>query len=422
MKKLEMNENWELEEVNNIDAIFVVLLKHGSFDQGYVEASSTDDILMQDAYNNLVAQYNDCGCDEQTKIYLIKVPNTKQTNELCNTGLFNGSSCDPHVIEATRDLFNRADCEPISCWTGCGLTESKKKKKTLGGYITITTGDPALNIKHFNKCMGTDGLGEPYGHTLVVGDTLPDGPIATTADASDAGNTGGDAGTGEGGAVGESLNEAKIEASEKALRELIEKEYNEDKSKIHIFETDMDEDGIFTAHFDDEDVDFSHLQWHNLSDEEKENGRPCCSFMLSGGLNGPGEWTDYLGDIKALFEKIKKELGLHAIIYEGSTDILDDLWDIKVFLYHDSDLEETKESLTEDLIVIEPEEAKDKLYELKAQIENCDDPKVRKNLLVLMNVYLFQTFFGGMPRSSDERDALKPGEDEMIHSDLTKAE
>ena len=136
-------------------------------------------------------------------------------------------------------------------------------------------------------------------------------------------------------------------------------------------------------------MDFSKLQWHDLTDEEIEEGRPCCSLMLSGGLNGSGDWTDYLGDLWKLFKDFKK-LGLHAIIYEGSTDILDDLWDVKVFLYHDRD--DVKESLTEDLIVIEPEEGKEKIEELKAQIENCDDPKVRKSLLTLMNIYLFQTY------------------------------
>ena len=114
-KKIEINENWEPVEVEDLSNLFVVLFKQGSFDQGYVEAFDTDDVLMQSAYDNLAKQYNDCGCDECTKIYLIKLPNTEQVQGMCNTGLFNGNCCDPHVIEATRDLFNRADCEQISC-------------------------------------------------------------------------------------------------------------------------------------------------------------------------------------------------------------------------------------------------------------------------------------------------------------------
>lgn len=114
-KKIEINENWEPVEVEDLDNLFVVIFKHGSFEQGYVEAFDTNDVLMQSAYDSLAKQYDDCGCDELTKIYLIKVPNTKQTVDMCNTGLFKGNCCDPHVIEATRDLFNRADCEQLSC-------------------------------------------------------------------------------------------------------------------------------------------------------------------------------------------------------------------------------------------------------------------------------------------------------------------
>ena len=221
-KKIEINENWEPVEVEDLDNLFVVIFKQGSFEQGYVEAFDTNDVLMQSAYDSLAKQYDDCGCDESTKIYLIKVPNTKQTVDMCNTGLFNGNCCDPHVIEATRDLFNRADCEQLSCWEGCGLTEAKKKKKRNknkviipGGYLTVTTGDPALNIKHFNNCMGTGGLQNPDAPHLVVGDTLPNGPIADS-EASDAGS--GESGTasgGEGGGMGESLDEK----DEKSLTE-----------------------------------------------------------------------------------------------------------------------------------------------------------------------------------------------------------
>ena len=217
-KKIEINENWEPVEVEDLDNLFVVIFKQGSFEQGYVEAFDTNDVLMQSAYDSLAKQYDDCGCDESTKIYLIKVPNTKQTVDMCNTGLFNGNCCDPHVIEATRDLFNRADCEQLSCWEGCGLTEAKKKKKRNknkviipGGYLTVTTGDPALNIKHFNNCMGTGGLQNPDAPHLVVGDTLPNGPVADTS-SSDAGS--GDS-VSEGGGMGESLEEK----DEKSLTE-----------------------------------------------------------------------------------------------------------------------------------------------------------------------------------------------------------
>lgn len=221
-KKIEINENWEPVEVENLDNLFVVIFKHGSFEQGYVEAFDTNDALMQSAYDSLTKQYDDCGCDELTKIYLIKVPNTKQTVDMCNTGLFNGNCCDPHVIEATRELFNRADCEQLSCWEGCGLTEAKKKKKKNknkviipGGYLTITTGDPTLNIKHFNNCMGTGGLQNPDAPHLVVGDTLPNGPIADSGTGDAGSGESGAASGGEGGGMGESLEEK----DEKSLTE-----------------------------------------------------------------------------------------------------------------------------------------------------------------------------------------------------------
>ena len=220
-KKIEIDENWEPVEVEDLDNLFVVIFKQGSFEQGYVEAFDTNDVLMQSAYDSLAKQYDDCGCDESTKIYLIKVPNTKQTVDMCNTGLFNGNCCDPHVIEATRDLFNRADCEQLSCWEGCGLTEAKKKKKRNknkviipGGYLTVTTGDPALNIKHFNNCMGTGGLQNPDAPHLVVGDTLPNGPIADSG-TSDVGSGEYGAASGEDGGMGESLEEK----DEKSLTE-----------------------------------------------------------------------------------------------------------------------------------------------------------------------------------------------------------
>ena len=102
------------------------------------------------------------------------------------------------------------------------MTEAKKKKKRNknkviipGGYLTITTGDPALNIKHFNNCMGTGGLQNPDAPHLVVGDTLPNGPIADSG-AGDAGSgESGAASGGEGGGMGEGLEEK----DEKSLTE-----------------------------------------------------------------------------------------------------------------------------------------------------------------------------------------------------------
>ena len=43
-KKIEINENWEPVEVEDLDNLFVVIFKQGSFEQGYVEACDTNDV------------------------------------------------------------------------------------------------------------------------------------------------------------------------------------------------------------------------------------------------------------------------------------------------------------------------------------------------------------------------------------------
>lgn len=79
------------------------------------------------------------------------------------------------------------------------------------------------------------------------------------------------------------------------------------------------------------------------------------------------------------------------------------------------------EELNEDLIIIDANKAKDKLYALKDEIEKAEG-NLKFFLCNLFDIYLFQVFSGGMPVSSEERDAIPEGEDEMIHSDLTKEE
>jgi len=205
MKKYIINENWEQEEIEDLSDLFIVLLKHGSFDAGYTEAFDTDDVKMQEVFNSLVNQYEETGCDELTHIYLIKLPNTPQVVSMVEPTIYNGNSNDPTMLSLLSSFYNRADCEEINHWCGAGLTESKKKKKNYPfSSVTYTTGDIGLNIKHFNKCMGTDGLGDAdQQHHQVVGDTLPDGPIAASSDAGTSSGEG--ASAGEGGGVAESL-------------------------------------------------------------------------------------------------------------------------------------------------------------------------------------------------------------------------
>ena len=53
--------------------------------------------------------------------------------------------------------------------------------------------------------------------------------------------------------------------------------------------------------------------------EVKEGGYYVCSVY--GGLNGGGKWTNYLSDLKTIFEKIG-----YAWLIEMENDCLDDLW------------------------------------------------------------------------------------------------
>ena len=183
-------------------------------------------------------------------------------------------------------------------------------------------------------------------------------------------SAGGEAAGGEGGGLGESLTEAKVENLEEKVREIVKGFFGEDKSRMSILEYDDGYDG-FVEKFDDEDIDFGKFIYKDLTDEEIESGRPVITFLLSGGLNGSGNWIDYLGDISKLFKEFEDKLNLHAIVYKIETDILDDVWTAEVLLYIDRD--EVKESLNEDLIVIDKKDAKEYLDEIKSQIEDAKD-------------------------------------------------
>ncbi len=74
--------------------------------------------------------------------------------------------------------------------------------------------------------------------------------------------------------------------------------------------------------------------------------------------------------------------------------------------------------LNEDLIVIEPFEAKEKIEELKAQIEEAEDWRVRKNLLTLLDIYLFQTLYESDHK--EETNCNIDKEDWEKYSDWTK--
>ena len=216
MKKILVDDNWNEEEVESPEYTFIALLKQGSFDYGYVEAYDINDSLVKQAYDNLVNQFKDAGCEEDTEICLIQLPTSKRICDLCEKAKFNGNNQSISSIEALEELYNDAECEILEFWESNSLTESKRRKKSkkkLGGYITYTTGDPDLNIKHFNKMHGTLGFGwngDADQYDMVVGDTLPSGPEAS--------GEGGESSGGEGG-MSESLDEASNLTPEEKMRE-----------------------------------------------------------------------------------------------------------------------------------------------------------------------------------------------------------
>lgn len=67
--------------------------------------------------------------------------------------------------------------------------------------------------------MGTGGLQNPDAPHLVVGDTLPNAPVASDSAGESAGGEA--SSSSEGGAIGESLNEAKEESLEDKIRSVI---------------------------------------------------------------------------------------------------------------------------------------------------------------------------------------------------------
>lgn len=166
--------------------------------------------------------------------------------------------------------------------------------------------------------------------------------------------------------MGESLNE-EINEEDSITEELLEADKVEDDlediirdtieenknsgSKIRLFEItsepenptrEKDEEKMYVVDFDDMKTDFRKLTIYPYDEENPY--APVASFMLSGGLNGSGNWTNYLDDLQNLFEKLKEATGLEPLIYEESTDIADDVWDAKVFMYdHNRDEEESTE-------------------------------------------------------------------------------
>ena len=120
-----------------------------------------------------------------------------------------------------------------------------------------------------------------------------------------------------------------------------------------------------------------------------ENATERYNFTVSGGLNGAGSWSDYLNDLSDFAQSLKKQSGWEPVVIDVKSDVLDDIFYVESNLFNPG--EKKNESLTEDLIVIEPFEAKEKLNKLVTQVKEQEDDEVKKSLLDLLNIYLFQT-------------------------------
>ena len=138
---------------------------------------------------------------------------------------------------------------------------------------------------------------------------------------------------------------------EKIIKEIVSKYEGESDSKLHIM--DAEPDTFMHEYEDSDDIDFSKFMYHKEGEHEDDYGAmpPLVTFLLTGGLNGSGEWKDYLENISKLFKELEKETGLHIEIQTLDTDIPDDVWTAEVLMYKDAggDLDESLSRLTESL-------------------------------------------------------------------------
>ncbi len=211
MKKLIINENWEDELVEDLDQVLALAYRQGP-DNGYVLNYGGDQEDLKSYYNDAVASLEDMNAEEDTKVYLVLLPNTSQVKALLDLAAYNGTNATSTNREATDSLLIYPDCEVLECWQGEPLTEAKKKKKRKKRKtprVTYTTGWPWYNDHMFNHHIGScdcnknkDEAGEDAADN--ANDAIGGGESVGDA-GSAGGDFGGDIGGGEGGAMGESL-------------------------------------------------------------------------------------------------------------------------------------------------------------------------------------------------------------------------
>lgn len=115
----------------------------------------------------------------------------------------------------------------------------------------------------------------------------------------------------------------KAKEVEKIIRDILSRDNEKETSKISLFEV---EPGTFVVEYDDGDVDFSELEFH-------EDGTPRFSFTITGGLNGSGSWEKYMKDLSEKFKELEDKTGLRLVIEMIQNDVADDVWTAQCFLY-----------------------------------------------------------------------------------------
>jgi len=113
-------------------------------------------------------------------------------------------------------------------------------------------------------------------------------------------------------------------------------------------------------------------------------------FRLGGGLNGCGTWSNYFKDLSVIFKELEENTGWAPVATDFSLDTIDDVFDVEITLFNPKDHDELNDKLNEDLIFIDKNNAKSKLYGLRKQIETTQDDSVKESLLNLFNLYLYQ--------------------------------
>lgn len=366
MTDIKVNSNWDFEEVETPTPLFAVIYKHKLDKEGYVDFYSEDEDIATYNFEKLCDYYIDINASEDSIVYLVQLPNTDEiTEKLDKADLFSEMS-NSESIEIVTELLQHRDCVILVEWQNDEeLIEAKKKKrkKRKTPRVTYTMGWPWYNDHRFNHHNGTcdcnkdkDEAGEDAADNandaISGGESVGD---AGSAGGNFGGDVGGDSAGGEGGAMGESLNEAKEESLEDKIRSIIAHKETDDwhDGKAYLFEVsdaskesnNGEVDPFWIKKFDDGEVDFSELKVYDRTPEEIEDGKYVATFMLSGGKNGSGKWTDYLGQLTDVFKALKEKTGTEPLLYKLDTDICDDVWTGYVFLYNHDDT--VKESLKE---------------------------------------------------------------------------